>query len=229
MSQIKVEYMDHMGNDSSVTNAARVSFSKFKETFDEADEKLVSFLAREGHTTPFRHTQIQVRCKAPIFIARQLGKHQIGMSWNEVSRRYVDSTPEFFYPEVWRSRPEGGIKQGSGKQFNDLVQFNLEFDREYNEHEKGDIEEAYDYVINTSLDMYDQFIQNGVAPEMARMLLPQSMMTEWVWSGNLMAFAHVYNLRIDTHAQVEAQEFAKQLGEVMEKLFPVAWKALTTK
>ncbi len=226
MQGISVEFVDKMGSDISVSNSARVSFGKWKEEFDEKDAKLIDFLAREDHMTPFRHNAIQIRCKAPIFIARQLGKHQAGLSWNEISRRYVDTKPEFFVPEVWRSRPEGGIKQGSGSAFSKDITFDTEYYHEYNEFEQDNIYDAYDYVVNTCLSMYEQMLSKGVAPEMARMILPQSMLTEWIWTGNLLAFAHVYKLRIGEHAQVEAQAFAKELDKVCREHFPVAWSAL---
>lgn len=467
MQGISVEFVDKMGSDISVSNSARVSFGKWKEDFDEKDAKLIDFLAREDHMTPFRHNAIQIRCKAPIFIARQLGKHQAGLclhedtdvtiishykgssntkntvkikdlyrmwsgqikyqggrkgimnvqkhrvrvyneetlrfetstildvidsgvkevfqvmdeagnvvaaskdhdflttdgwkklkdlkigdylirddigepfgyskplprgldkatrnkfratgdccakcgskenlevdhvisvaqdislansmgnlqilckschneksaserqskttllpkmipivdirsigevqtydltidkihnflangfvvhnSWNEISRRYVDTKPEFFVPEVWRSRPEGGIKQGSGYDFSEHEQFNLDYDQIYCEWDTGNIKEAYEWFVDNCVDFYEQMLSKGVAPEMARMILPQSMLTEWVWTGNLLAFAHVYKLRIGEHAQVEAQAFAKELDKVCREHFPVAWSAL---
>lgn len=229
MQGISVEFVDKMGSDISVSNSARVSFGKWKEEFDEKDAKLIDFLAREEHMTPFRHNAIQVRCKAPIFIARQLGKHQAGLSWNEISRRYVDTKPEFFIPEVWRSRPEGGIKQGSGGEFSEHEQFNLDYDTSYDEWNTGNIYESYDWIVANCIDLYEQMLKKGVAPEMARMILPQSMLTEWIWTGNLLAFAHVYKLRIGEHAQVEAQAFAKELDKVCREHFPVAWSALVDK
>jgi thymidylate synthase (FAD) len=208
MKGISVELIDSMGGDLSIVNSARVSFDKVSEEMDVRDERLVSYLGREEHTTPFRHNAISVRCRAPIFIARQLGKHQVGLSWNEVSRRYVDDEPEFFYPESWRSKPEGSIKQGSGGSLDGNV-INLI------EGSLDTVGGAYKDYMLLILEMYNQFLEVGMAPEQARMILPQSMITEWVWTGNLMAFAHVYNLRIDSHAQVEAQEFAKELDKVI--------------
>lgn len=220
MKGIEVALVDVMGNDSSVSNSARVSFNKWKEEFDTQDAKLIKYLADHKHMTPFRHTQVQLRCKAPIFLVRQLGKHQIGLSWNEVSRRYVKTEPEFFIPAQWRAAPEGSIKQGSGGFVSDTVEFDT------TSGFTSDVEGAYDYVVETCLDMYNQFISRGVAPEMARMVLPQSMLTEWIWSGNILAFAHVYKERIASGAQLEAQDFAKKLDEVVRPLFPVAWAAL---
>ncbi len=209
-SDIKIDYVDHMGSDSSVSNSARVSFNKWKEEFDEKDEKLIKFLAREGHITPFRHNQIQIRCKVPIFLARQLAKHQAGLTWNEVSRRYVKDEPEFFNVGEWRAAPNGSIKQGSGAV-----------------HDHNDsLQEGYEEWMKVILNYYTKMIDNGVAPEMARMILPQSMMTEFIWTGNLLAFAHIYKLRADSHAQKEAQDFAEKLDNIIRPLFPVSWSAL---
>jgi thymidylate synthase (FAD) len=220
LEQIKVELVDYMGNDLSTVNSARVSFDKesYFEICDEdgcylddKDIKLIKYLADHKHMTPFRHNQIQLRCHAPIFLARQLGKHQAGLSWNEVSRRYVDTPPEFYTPDEWRERPEGGIKQGSSGVIAD------------NEPAKR----LYASLVNESVLLYNSFVDNNVAPEMARMVLPQSMMTTWYWTGNLLAFAHVYKERISEGAQLEARHFAKELDKIIAPLFPVSWKALT--
>lgn len=215
MEGISIELVDVMGNDSSVSNSARVSFNKWKDTFDEGDKKLIKYLADHKHMTPFRHTQVQLRCKAPIFLVRQLGKHQAGLSWNEVSRRYVKSEPEFFIPEDWRSIPEGSIKQGSGS-IMELPQVK----------DHGWVTDPYTLAIQTCLRSYNTMLEAGVAPEMARMVLPQSMLTEWVWSGNILAFAHIYKERISSGAQLEAQVFAKQLDVIIREKFPVSWAAL---
>lgn len=219
MKGIEVEYIDHMGTDLTITNVARVSFDKWKEEFDSKDQRLMNYLAEHEHTSPFRHNSIQIRCKAPIFLARQLMKHQVGLSWNEVSRRYVDTDIEFFYPEVWRIRPENGIKQGSGEtnvDYNDLF---IEYDGHYQLF-------GPDAVIDLAVEMYNNMLEKGVAPEMARMILPQSMLTSWVWTGSLQAFFHVYRLRSGEGAQEEAKVFAEKLSNVIEPLFPNAWKAL---
>lgn len=207
---LKVEYIAHMHNDLNVANIARVSFNKWKDVYDLTDERLIKFLAREKHMLPFRHPHITVRCQAPIWLARQLGKHQVGMDWSEVSRRYVDKDFEFWLPEEIRERPEGGIKQGSGgvhKESNAIVAM---FDEWHDE----------------ALDFYENLIAMNVAPEIARGVLPQNMMTTWIWTGSLLAFQHMYNLRIDGHAQVEAQQFAQLVSDVIEPLFPVSWTAL---
>jgi thymidylate synthase (FAD) len=205
-----ISVVDVMGDDLAVANAARVSFDKWKTTFEDKDAKLIHYLADHEHTTPFRHPHISLRCEAPIFLARQLGKHQVGLSWNEVSRRYVDDIPMYFTPQTWRARPENGIKQGSQGDFEDQQ---LCWDK-------------YSDVVSVCNKAYYDLIKAGVAPEQVRMLLPQCMMTSWVWTGSLLAFFHVWRLRSEGHAQIEAQEFAKELDEVMTSLFPVSWEAL---
>lgn len=210
MSVISVELMDKMGSDLSVVNAARVSFGKAKEAIDAGDIKLINYLAKHEHTSPFRHTQIQIRCKVPLFLARQLQKHQAGLSWNEVSRRYVDAGIEYYVPDYWRSRPADGIKQGSGDVH----------------PSSGAYEGKYDKFLWAAMTFYDDMVRNGVAPEMARMVLPQSMMVDYVWTGNLLAFFHVYRLRAGEGAQVEARDFAEKLKAVIGPIFPHSWKAL---
>lgn len=212
-----IELLMNVGSDNTVANTARVSM-ELNGIWDampngyseEKRDKLIKYLATHKHTSPFRHTSITLRCKVPIFLARQLGKHQVGMSWNEVSRRYVDEQPEFFYPEFWRERPVGSIKQGSGDK------------SEYSDY----LQDAYDKLLSHAKDLYEEMLALGIAPELARMILPQSMQTEFVWTGSLMAFAHVYNLRAESHAQLEAQEFAKELDKLIRPLYPVAWRAL---
>ena len=233
MEGISCEYLSHTGSDNAIANVARVSFAggenwdELPEGYsEEKSEKLIKYLAKHEHTSPFRHNAIVIRCKAPIFLARQLMKHQVGMSWNEVSRRYVDSVPEFFSPESWRSRPEGSLKQGSGEEaVEDFAWFN---------HTKCELDhcepqQAYRKTVEMCLSLYNDMLDAKIAPELARMVLPQSMVTEWVWTGSLMAFAHTYNLRIKENAQVEAQEFAKELDRIIRPLFPVAWECLTSK
>ena len=226
MNQIKVELIDYMGTDLSTVNSARVSFDKesdWENAQDEdwmcdpklkqADSKLIKYLADHKHLTPFRHNQIQIRCHAPIFLARQLGKHQAGLSWNEVSRRYVDDTPELYEPDFFRQRPSSSIKQGSGgKHYKSEEILNKYFDLMYS--------------VGGVLTVYNEMIEDNVAPEMARMVLPQSMMTSWYWTGNLLAFSHVYKERIAEGAQLEAQHFAKELDKIIRPLFPVSWVAL---
>lgn len=223
---IKVELLDYCGSDAAVANAARVSFSAFGEWNEIPDgytkaksDKLIGYLAEHEHTSPFRHNSITVRCQAPIFLARQLMKHQAGLSWNEISMRYCDKPVGFFVPEEWRSRPDKSLKQGSG---NGVI-------THLNENKDSDFTIDLDYLhhLECCVKLYQEMLDSGVAPEMARMVLPQSMLTDWVWTGNLMAFSHVYNLRSKENAQVEARVFAKALSDAIEPLFPVAWKALT--
>ena len=221
MSEISVEYVDHMGDDLRVANVARVSFNNWKKELEEKDVRLIDYLASHEHTSPFRHCFLSVRCTAPIFLARQLAKHQVGLSWNEVSRRYVDSEPEFFDPDEWRTRPEGSIKQGSSSDtVEDIVMKN---EVESWPTKTGN---AYQLAVEGCVSCYNSMIEAGVSPEMARMVLPQSMMTQWIWSGSLQAFFNTWRLRIDAHAQKEAQVFASKLGDVINELFPVSWKAL---
>lgn len=223
-----VRYLGHMGDDLTVVNAARVSFSKtstWEYPEDELgparlsarDTKLILYLAKHGHWTPFAHPQISLYVKAPIFVARQLAKHQVGMVWNEVSRRYVDDEPEFFVPAVWRSRPEDSIKQGSGGVFEGSVDWHT-----------GSTyypETLLKLTVHKCLKLYQAFLEAGIAPEQARMVLPQSMMTEWHWTGSLAAWARVYTLR--SKAQAETADVAKMIAGIIEPLFPVSWRALT--
>lgn len=208
---MEVEYVDHMGNDLTVANAARVSFSKRKKVFDEADKKLLKYLAKNNHWTPFSHPQITLRVKAPVFLRAQLFKHKVGMTENEVSRRYVDDEPEIYTPSVWRCSPTDGAKQGSS-----------------GEHPLSDhMSEMADEVNYLALRTYDRMIKYGVAPEQARMVLPQSMYTEWVWTGSLAAYARICKLRLDEHAQRETAEVASMISDIIQPLFPHSWEALS--
>mgnify|MGYP003589117065 FL=1 len=208
---IEVKLIDKMGSDLTVVNAARVSFHKESKVLTEKDKKLIEYLAKHKHTTPFRHVQFQFRCKAPIFLARQLGKHQTGMSWNEVSRRYVDSLPDFYYPEVWRKRPDGGIKQGSKDEPIEL-----------NNYAHG----VYDEFLLGAQRVYLRLLEIGVAPELARIVLPQSMVTEWIWTGSMLAFFNVWKQRSDGHAQYEAREFARLLDTAIPEDCRFSWEVL---
>lgn len=216
MTKIAIEYVDHMGDDLRVANVARVSFNKWKEEFDQHDARLIDYLATHEHGSPFRHTAISIRCKVPVFLARQLGKHQAGLSWNEVSRRYVDAGIEFYVPDSWRSRPADGIKQGSGGA---IEKYSSPWDLDSIHHDYKDLMED-------CFTLYHNMIEQNVAPEMARMVLPQSMMVDYIWTGNLLSFFHVYRLRIGEGSQEEAKEFALLLEEIVKPLFPVCWEAL---
>jgi thymidylate synthase (FAD) len=216
-TEMEVEYKDHMGSDISVVDAARVSFNKESEyeadgTLSEADAKLIRYLAKHNHWTCFGHASIKFRIKAPIFVARQLVKHQVGLVWNEVSRRYVDEAPDFWYPTSWRKRPDGSIKQGSGESF--TLEESVPIDGIMRDAMRG------------SLDAYTYMINKGMAPEMARMVLPLNAHTEWIWTGSLAAWSRVCKLRLDPHAQAETREIAEKINKEMEVLFPVAWPAL---
>ena len=202
---IKATYIDHMGSDLSVVNAARVSFGKKHDTFvANKDTGLVKYLAKHKHLSPFGHAFASFHVKAPIFVARQLVKHKF-LRWNEISRRYVDDEPEFYVPEVWRGR-SADKKQGS----------------------EGVIATSIspDYINNQARMIYKNLLNNGVAPEQARMVLPQSTMTEWYWSGSLDAFADMCRLRCASDTQYETRVVADQINTEMFKLFPVSWDAL---
>lgn len=210
-----VEYVSHMGDDLMVVNAARVSFHKESSlendgSLSDKDKKLIGYLAKNNHWTPFAHPQITLRIKAPIFVRAQLGKHQVGFVMNEVSRRYVTDEPVIYTP-TWRSAPTNGAKQGSSD-FTTLPYY---------------VSEMYDKLCHDAIDVYHELLDNKVAPEQARSVLPQGMYTEWWWTGSLAAYARVYAQRIDPHAQWEVREFAKAINEIISPLFPESWKALT--
>jgi len=206
---MNVELVDKMGSDLSVVNAARVSYAKTKDLFDAKDEKLIKFLAEHEHWSPFAHASLQFRIKAPIFVARQLVKHQVGLVWNEISRRYVDYEPELYEPKEWRGRPQNS-KQGS-----DGV-----VDLDSNEKHRLEMTMQQCKII------YNTLINKGIAPEQARMVLPQSMMTEWIWSGTLYAFARVCNLRCAKDTQEETRVIANKIHNICNKEFPASWKYL---
>lgn len=254
---MKVKYIDHMGSDLSVVRAATASFAKDPEAWDEVKHpRLINYLARgitqDGrnklyddiieaaehcksdctsaagwgswrlkdlleqyrhtptHWSPFAHTAITLRLKAPIAIHAQFMKHTVGFAHNTVSRRYVSDTPEVFTP-VFREAPQGNIKQGSGEMHKENLS----------------LTSAYDRTTKYCIDIYDQMIKDGVAPEQARFILPQGVMTEWVSTGSLYAWARLYRLRTDSHAQKEIQELAEQIGQIIKPLFPCSWSALT--
>lgn len=216
MTSIKVEYVDHMGDDSSVVNAARVSFAKDSANYtEEQNHRLIQFLARERHELPFAHTAVTLRVKAPIFVARQCYKSKIGFVENEVSRRYVTDSPEFFMPDEWREAANDK-KQGSGGK--------------HPTWNRGCGTGYVDYVVDhyaEALELYNRMITDGVCAEQARMVLPQAMMTEWIWTGSLLAYARFYNLRSKPDTQSETRQVAEQVGEIMARLWPVSWPALT--
>jgi thymidylate synthase (FAD) len=255
MAQITVDYIDHMGSDLTTVNAARVSFGKesFGESIEYdifrddpetikasvtkykaegwvitsdisdwkitiskptmGDTNLINYLAKHKHMSPFGHAFASFRVKAPIFVARQLVKHQY-LRWNEVSRRYVDDEPEFYVPEVWRGR-SADKKQGS----DGVVYYHYDkFQHERKGRTFG--------VDQLCLEEYRDMLEEGVAPEQARMVLPQSTMTEWWWSGSLDAFADVCKLRLKDDTQYETRLVAQMIDKEMATMFPVSWAAL---
>ena len=233
---MKAEYVDHMGNDLNVVNAARVSFDKVSEyivpeknsipecscgrtdycpcagdvdkELPSEDERLIKYLARHNHWTPFAHTAITLRMTAPIPIRTQCFKHKAGFVENEVSRRYVSSEPEFYVP-VLRQAAENK-KQGSGE--------DMKGQAYWTSH--------YRSWMNQAIGNYLSLIDNGVCEEQARFVLPQGVLTEWIWTGNLASYARFCKQRLDPHAQKEIQELAKMVSEIIEPLFPVSWAAL---
>lgn len=246
---ISAEYLDSMGTDLSIVRAARVSFSKDSdwdrchaedhhkatplveagwsiESWDEPNEsyelrrlsdkdtRLIQFLARERHELPFAHTAITLRCKAPIFVRTQCFKSKIGFVENEVSRRYVSDEPEIFMPEVWREAVKDK-KQGSGGPH---PTWNRGVGTGYVDY----VTEFYDM----ALDLYRSMIDDGVCAEQARMVLPQAMMTEWIWTGSLLAYSRFCKLRLKADAQAEVRVLAEQVSDIMAGLYPVSWAAL---
>ena len=257
MTQLKVQYVDHMGGDLSVVRAATASFSKDPEEWDTIKHtRLINYLARgmtqadyerlllrvaslgfdyfdkdDGnahyaaehlhfgleqyrhtptHWSPFAHATITLRLKAPIAIHAQFMKHTVGFAHNTVSRRYVSDTPELFLP-TFRMAPQGNVKQGSG-----------------GEHSENELlQEVYQSVVQECLESYESMIKQGVAAEQARLILPQGVMTEWVSTGSLYAWARLFRLRTDSHAQKEIQDLAHMVGDIIKPLYPVSWTALT--
>ena len=219
---IKVTYIDHMGSDLSVVNAARVSFGKksaalgysgvgdenMRPILHDNDKRLIKYLAKHKHTSPFNHTFLTVHVKAPIFVARQLQKHEY-MPWNEISRRYVDDEPEFYEPDHWRDKSKDK-KQGSGGKSQSQYLPNI-YVKEVSEKALGD---------------YKKMLTQGIAPEQARMILPQNMMTEWYWSGTLGAWAKMCNLRCKPDTQYETRIVGNEVSNIMLRYFPVSWEAL---
>lgn len=217
---MQVSLIDYMGNDSSVVDAARVSLSKQANQFtDEQNHKLISYLANHNHWSPFAHTTITLRLKAPIAIHAQMMKHTVGFAHNTVSRRYVSDTPELFVPE-FREAPKGNVKQGSGEVIPSIDDPNWE------KPDQAFLQEFYRVNVQACIDVYNYMIKQGVSPEQARFILPQGVMTEWVSTGSLYAWARFYNQRTDPHAQKEIQELATMVGEIIEPLYPHSWKAL---
>jgi len=227
MNQIKVELLDSMGTDLDVVNAAKVSFSKqsewefetdyesgvpveVRETLASKDAKLISYLAKHNHWTPFAHTALKIRVAAPIPIRTQCFKHKIGMVENEESRRYISTTPEIFIPDFFRSKPEGSIKQGSGQE---------------HPHSSEWIQRYKSYT-DMAVDVYLEMLEAEICPEQCRFILPQGAIVNWIWTGNLVSFANFYKKRTDPTAQKEIKLVAELIGREVKNIFPVSWKSL---
>ena len=211
---MNVTLIDSMGTDLSVANAARVSFAKKNTEFKEpGDRKLINYLAKHGHWTPFGHCMLSYHIKAPIFVARQLVKHQVGLVWNEVSRRYVEDVPEYWVPEVWRGKPTDK-KQGSSEETIEWLDRETRLGTAVRQSSSG------------AITLYRDMLDVGVAPEQARMVLPQNTYTEWYWTGSLYAFARVCNLRCQPDAQKETRDICWNIDQLANVLFPVSWEAL---
>lgn len=225
---LRVELIDFMGDDLTVVNAARVSFDKEsdwefnglygaegKGELSEKDQKLIKYLASHNHWTPFSHVMITMRETVPIFVARQRFKHMIGFTYNEVSRRYVDDEPEFYIPDAWRKRAENKKQGSSDEIWTDELGF--------------DIESRLSYLMDEIRNLYFDMIEGGIAPEQARMILPQSMYTSYYVTGSLAAWARAYKLRSDPHAQKEIQDLAKMWDDVISNIKGLenSWEALT--
>lgn len=243
---MKAEYIDHMGDDLRVVNAARVSFNKEskwieencpcgsynpnicdgsctlpQETLAEKDARLIQYLASHDHWTPFAHCSVTIRETIPIFIARQRFKHTVGFVYNEVSRRYVDDEPEFYTPSAWRKRAENA-KQGSS----DEEIKRIRFTNEIGESWVSDVNNLYFLALNGCVSLYKSLIEEGVAPEQARMVLPQSMYTSYYVTGSLVAWARMYQQRTKDNAQKEWNELTPQIDSIIRPIFPHAWSAL---
>lgn len=207
-----VECLDVFGDDLTVVNAARVSFDKVSHSLSQGDKKLIQYLAKHEHVSPFFHPQVRLRIKMPIFIAREWFRHTIGFSRNEVSRRYVDSVPECWVPakEELRER-DAKLKQGSKAT------------------PVSDADEVHNLIAEHTREtvaLYESLLAKGVAPEVARCILPQSMYTEFIETASLAAVARLCHLRLGPDAQKEIRGYAGALSDLMEKAFPVSWAAL---
>ena len=210
-----IKLIDHMGTDRTVVNSARISFDKKVHdewTLTAKDHKLIYYLAKHNHWTPFAHPQITLHIKAPIPIRTQFFKHKVGFVENEISRRYVFDIPEFFEPD-WSYRPEGSLKQGAGDHVDPKT--------------KEAAHKIYSECTIAAQKAYNDLLEYGIAPEQARFVLPQGAFTEWYWTGSLAAFARFYNQRSETHAQAEIREYAQEIRDIIAPLFPISWTALT--
>jgi thymidylate synthase (FAD) len=210
---IPVEYLDHMGDDDAVCDAARVSFNKSSDNYSSfANGRLLSYLAEHEHWSPFAHVSLKLRFRAPLFIARQFQKHTVGFAWNEVSRRYVSKDITFFIPDTWRKRPDN-MKQGSVSEGEVPLDESLlrSYVNKMREHGKD----------------YKELTSSSICPEQARMIMPQSMMTEWIWTGSLYAWIRFIQLRSDAHAQAECWPYAASVADFLHDYFPQSMEAFT--
>jgi len=205
-----IKLLETFGNDLTVVNAARVSFHKESSEMTKGDEKLIHYLADHEHTSPFFHPQLRFRIKMPIFVAREWFRHTVGFARNEISRRYVDSVPELWFPTEFRER-DPNLKQGS---------------KETPIENEDMVKEIYQQAMHDSLKTYDNLLAQKVAPEIARAVLPLSLYTEFIETGSLAAYARLCKLRLDPSAQKEIREYAQQISDLIEKKFPVSWKSL---
>lgn len=219
MKGISVKVVDSMGTDFRIFEAAKATLGGGTEGNFNAVEtdptRLINFLAKERHVTPFRHPQITLECEAPIAIARQLGKHQVGFSWNERSMRYRDSVIDVFTPDMFRGRP-AHLHEGSTEE--DVGDCHVTYGET--------VRESFAKAIEDSVASYEALLAAGLAPEQARFVLPQGMITRWFWTGSLYGFYEVWRQRSSEHAQYEVRDFANQLDVVMSELYPIAWNAL---
>lgn len=209
----KIELLHTMGDDLMVVNAARVSFNKESKMMTGGDAKLIKYLADHNHVTPFFHPQLQFRIKMPIFVAREWYRHQIGFARNEVSRRYVDSEPECYIPDPENIRARDSNKK-QGSKDTPVEQSDAAY-------------EMMSSAVSVAMTEYKSLLSIGVAPEIARMVLPQSMYTEFIETGSLAAYARLYKLRHDPHAQKEIRDYADAIGSLIAEKFPFSWSALT--
>jgi len=209
---VKAVLIDHMGNDQSIVNAARVSFANAGDEgrTEEQNQKLLTYLAKHKHWTPFAHTAITLRMTAPVPIRTQCFKHKFGFVENEESRRYVSYTPEYFVPEFREAA--ANKKQGSGGSFP--------------AHTQEMLRVCYEIAVDTAIKEYESLLEQGVAEEQARFILPQGCMVNWYWTGSLAAFARFAKQRLDPHAQKEIQDLAQEVSNIIKPLYPSAWAAL---
>lgn len=221
---ISIKFVDKMGDDFRVFEAAKATLGGEEESGfvrGETDpSRLINFLAREKHITPFCHPHVTFECEAPIAIARQLGKHQVGFRWNERSMRYKDSVIDVYVPDMFRGRPDN-LHSGSA----DIDVSGRVVYEDWNENDVT-VEQLYKVVTDQCLHFYNELVKAGLAPEQARFVLPQGMITRWIWTGSLYGWYEVWRQRSSEHAQYEARLFASQLDTHMSSLFPIAWEAL---